>query len=396
VVKVATKEPEQARAMGLPEAAISTDAMAVVTDPNVDIVCELMGGLNPAKAFVEAALKAGKHVVTANKALLAHDGPELFALAAKVGRELAFEASVGGSIPIIRSLKEGYLPDNILGLYGIVNGTTNYILSTMTDTGADFGETLAEAQKLGYAEADPTFDVGGIDAAHKIAILAMLAYGVRFDYRKIPTEGITNITKADIDFAKRFHYKIKLTAIARMEDGKLDIRVHPSMLKEASPLAQVHGVFNAIYLEGDNVGRAMLYGRGAGSLPTASAVVSDIAAIARNGAIGRRVPDTGYLPEAIHDVALLPIENISTEYYLRLMALDRPGVLGNIATILGKHGISIASMLQEDRSQENAVPLVIMTHSAKEGDLRNAIAEIEKMHVTSGSITFLRVLQNLN
>jgi homoserine dehydrogenase len=367
----------------------------VALDPNVDIVVELMGGLEPARSVVEAALRAGKHVVTANKALLAHHGAELFAVADEVGRELAYEASVGGSIPIIRALKEGYVADNVVALYGIVNGTCNYILSTMTDAGADFGETLADAQRMGYAEADPTFDVEGIDSAHKVAILAMLAYGVRFDYKQIPTEGITKISKADIDFARRFGYKIKLTAIARMQDGKLDIRVHPSMLPAASQLAQVQGVFNAIYLEGDNVGSAMLYGRGAGSLPTASAVMSDVAAIARRLDVGGHAPNTGYMPGSTKDVELLPGEAIESDYYLRLTVRDVPGVLGQIATVLGKHKISIASMLQEGRS-EGDVPLVILTHTAREGDLLAAIQEIEGLQCTSGNIAFLRVLQNLS
>jgi homoserine dehydrogenase len=395
IVKVATKDAAQATAIGIPAERVTGDAMSVALDPNVDIVVELMGGLEPARSVVEAALRAGKHVVTANKALLAHHGAELFAVADEVGRELAYEASVGGSIPIIRALKEGYVADNVVALYGIVNGTCNYILSTMTDAGADFGETLADAQRMGYAEADPTFDVEGIDSAHKVAILAMLAYGVRFDYKQIPTEGITKISKADIDFARRFGYKIKLTAIARMQDGKLDIRVHPSMLPAASQLAQVQGVFNAIYLEGDNVGSAMLYGRGAGSLPTASAVMSDVAAIARRLDVGGHAPNTGYMPGSTKDVELLPGEAIESDYYLRLTVRDVPGVLGQIATVLGKHKISIASMLQEGRS-EGDVPLVILTHTAREGDLLAAIQEIEGLQCTSGNIAFLRVLQNLS
>jgi homoserine dehydrogenase len=368
--------------------------MSVALATDVDIIVELMGGIDLSRSVVEAALRAGKHVVTANKALLAHDGAELFAIANEVDRELAFEASVGGSIPVIRSMKEGYVADNVLGIYGIVNGTCNYILSTMTDEGADFAATLKDAQQLGYAEADPTFDVEGIDSAHKIAILAMLAYGVRFDYKAIPTEGITKISKADIDFARRFGYKIKLTAIARLQKGKLDIRVHPSMLPDSSQLAQVHGVFNAIYLEGDNVGASMLYGRGAGSLPTASAVISDIVAIARNGDKGRRAPDSGYILDEVRDIELLSSDDIESEYYLRLTARDEPGVLGQIATLLGAHKISIASMLQEGRS-DGDVPLVFLTHTAREGDIRNAIAELEKMRCTSSS-TFLRILQNLS
>lgn len=394
IVKVATKDPAAAEKLGVPADRIVTDAMQAAIDPSVDIVVELMGGLHPARSVVEAALRAGKHVVTANKALLAHDGAELFAIADEVERELGFEASVGGSIPIIRALKESYVADRILGLYGIVNGTCNYILSQMTSHGADFGDTLREAQKLGYAEADPTFDVEGIDSAHKVAILAMLAYGVRFDYKAIPTEGISKLTKADIDFAHRFGYKIKLTAIARMVGDKLDIRVHPSMLPAASQLAQVNGVFNAIYLEGDNVGAAMLYGRGAGSLPTASAVISDIAAIARNLDKGRRVPDTGFIAEHVRPVELLPADEIESEYYLRLHAKDQPGVLGQIASVLGAHNISIASMLQEGRSQGD-VPLVLLTHTAREGDVRRAMAEIEKLHRTSDGISLMRILTNL-
>lgn len=393
LARVATKDPDQAVRLGLPESMITTDPLAVATDPGVDILCELMGGLEPARSVIEAALRGGKHVVTANKALLATDGADLFALAAEVGRELAFEASVGGSIPIIRALREGYIADHILGIYGIINGTTNSILTAMTEQGQDFATALAEAQRLGYAEADPTFDVEGVDAAQKITILAMLAYGGHYDYQRIFVRGITGITPADIDFARRFHYKIKLTAIARLEDGRLDLRVHPSMLPEHSQLAQVHGVFNAIYLEGDNVGPAMLFGRGAGSLPTASAVISDIAAIARNIEAGRREP---YAPETVREVDLLNPDGITSHYYLRLQAVDQPGVLGQIATILGHHGISIASVLQEGESNGGSVPLVIMTHTAREGSVRTALREIEAHRCTTGAAAYLHILKNLS
>jgi homoserine dehydrogenase len=293
-------------------------------------------------------------------------------------------------------MRDGFVPENILGIYGIINGTTNFVLSAMADTGLSFKEGLEQAQDLGYAEADPTFDIEGVDSAHKIALLAMMAYGVRFDYRSIPTSGISAITKADINFAKRFGYKIKLTAIARMVRDRLDIRVHPSMLPEASQLAQVDGVFNAVYLEGDNIGPAMLFGQGAGSLPTASAVISDIIAVGRNRHSEQRVPNMGTMPEAVCDIELLPSDEITSEYYVRLAVVDQPGVLGQITTILGSCNISIASILQEEREEENAIPIVLMTHTTQEGDLRTALAEIEQMPITLGPTTFIRVIRNLS
>ncbi len=395
VTRVATKDFDRAREAGVADELLTDDLMNVVEADDVDVVCELMGGLEPARTAILAALKAGKHIVTANKALLAHHAADLFPAAAEAGRELAYEASVGGSIPIIRALKEGYVAENIQGLYGIINGTTNYILSAMADSGRDFSDVLAEAQQLGYAEADPTFDVEGVDAAHKVAILAMLAYGVRFDYRKIPTEGITGISKADIDFAHRFGYRIKLIAIARLQDERLDVRVHPTMIPETSQLAQVHGVFNAVYLEGDNVGPSLLFGRGAGSLPTASAVLSDIVAIGRNGG-ARRVPDLAYEPRFVRDIEVLPGEEIRSEYYVRVHVLDQPGVLGQITTVLGGHGISIASVLQLDQPTDNKVPLVLVTHTTTEGNLRGALAEIEQLYCTAGPSTFIRILENLS
>jgi homoserine dehydrogenase len=397
IVRVATKDFARARQSGLSADVLTDDVMAVAQADDIDIVVELMGGFEPAKTAVLAALRSGKDVVTANKALLAKHGGELFAAAAEAERTLAFEAAVGGSIPIIRAMKESYVADNLLGVYGIINGTTNFILSSMAETGGEFQDILAEAQKLGYAEADPTFDIEGIDSAHKIALLAMLAYGVRFDYQRIPTEGITRISKADIEFADQLGYKIKLIALARLQGELLDIRVHPAMVRDTSQLAHVNGVFNAVYLEGDNVGPSLLFGKGAGSLPTASAVISDIVAIGRNLGVNRRVPDLGYRHSHVRDVELLPSDEILSAFYIRLMVIDEPGVLGQLTTAFGNHGISIASILQVDASaEENTVPVVLIIHAVREGELRSALVEIERLYCTAGTATSIRILENLS
>ncbi len=395
VVGAAPRDLKKQRAVALPEDMLTTDIMSVATAEDVDIVCELMGGTDAAYEAIKAALKAGKHVVTANKALIAKHGPELFALAADADLHLCFEASVGGAIPVIRAVQESYVADNILGLYGIINGTTNFILSAMSDRGDEFSKVLEEAQRLGYAEADPTFDIEGIDALQKIAILAMLAYGVKFDYQEAHVEGITRITASDIRFAQRFGYRIKLVALARLEGERLDLRAHPVMLPETAQLSQVHGVFNAVYLEGDNVGPGLLYGQGAGSLPTASAVIGDMAAIARTVAAGGTMPDRRGVVARMRDIELLPADDIVSEYYIRLSVPDRPGVLGHVATVLGHHGISLASVLQEEQEDEISVPIVVMTHTAREGSIRAAIAEIEASESAIGPVTFIRIIQNL-
>jgi homoserine dehydrogenase len=370
---------------------LTTDATRVLDDPAVQIVIELVGGLEPARSFILRALAAGKHVVTANKALLAHHGAELYQEARRHGVTLAFEAAVAGGIPLIRAIKEGLVANRILSVFGIVNGTSNYILSKMTDEGLDFSLVLKEAQAQGYAEADPTLDIEGLDSAHKLQILVSLAFRSFVDLKDIHTEGITRVTPQDIAYARELGYRVKLLAIAKASDGGLEVRVHPTMIPADSPLAAVSGVFNAVFLSGHAVGDLMFYGRGAGQLPTASAVWSDIVEIARRiahgiPALALELPSVG--PGAL---PLRPMEAIRSCYYLRVMALDRPGVLSRVAGILGENDISIASVIQKGRATGEAVPVVMMTHEARERDMRAALAAIDRLRVVSSPTTMIRV-----
>jgi len=367
------------------------EAARVLDDPAIQIVIELIGGLEPARTFVLRAMAAGKHVVTANKALLAHHGAELYAEARQRGVTLAFEAAVAGGIPLIRAVKEGLVANRILSCYGIVNGTCNYILSKMTDAGEDFSVVLKEAQAHGYAEADPTFDVEGVDSAHKLQILASLAFRTYVELKDIYTEGIALVTAQDIAYARELGYRIKLLAIAKSSDGGIEARVHPTMIRERSPLAAVSGVFNAVFITGDNVGNLMFYGRGAGQLPTASAVWSDTLEIARRVAHGIPAME-GDLPSiSERPLPLRRMEDIRSSYYLRVMALDRPGVLAQVAGILGQHEISLVSVLQKGRAQGEAVPVVMMTHEARERDMRAALQAIDKLPVVASRTTMIRV-----
>ena len=363
----------------------------LLRDPDVPVIIELIGGLEPARSFILRALAAGKHVVTANKALLAHHGPELYDEARRRGVTLAFEAAVAGGIPLIRAVKEGLVANRILSVFGIVNGTCNYILTKMTDEGLDFGMVLKEAQAQGYAEADPTFDIEGNDSAHKLQILVTLAFRTFVDLKAIHTEGITKVTAQDIEYARELGYRIKLLAIAKAAPGGVEARVHPTMIPATSPLAAVSGVFNAVFITGDAVGDLMFYGRGAGQLPTASAVWSDVLEIARR--IAHDIPATGLeLPSAAAKaVAVQPMDDVRTCYYLRVMAQDRPGVLSKITGILGDNEISIASMLQKGRGGRAAVPVVMMTHEARERDMRQALAAIDTLADVATATTMIRV-----
>ena len=393
LVRVADLDITRDRGVALAPGVLTTDVKQVLTDPNVDIVIELIGGYDMAKRVMLDAIAAGKHVVTANKALLALHGEEIFQAATSKGVELGFEASVGGGIPVIRALTEGLAGNRIESIYGIINGTSNYILSRMTHEGHSFQEVLQDAQRAGYAEADPTFDVAGIDSAHKLAILACLAYGMPVNFKEVYTEGITNITPIDIAFAKQFGYTIKLLGIAKLMDGEMEARVHPTMLPSTSPIAQVEDVYNAIQLVGDAVGDVVLYGRGAGSMPTGSAVVSDIIAIARNvikGSIGR-VPVASFQQDQRRPLRLRPMEEISSLYYLRFTVVDRPSVLAQIAGELGRCGISISSMVQQGRCEGQTVPVVIKTHSAKERDVQTALREINRKPFVSEPTMLIRV-----
>lgn len=393
LIRIADRDVTRDRGIQLPPGILTTDAKQVIDDPAVDIVIELIGGYEIAKGVILEAIHAGKHVVTANKALLALHGEEIFEAASRKGVDLGFEASVGGGIPVVRALMEGLAGDTIQSIYGIINGTSNYILSKMTHEGRGFEAVLKDAQQAGYAEADPTFDVAGIDSAHKLAILVSLAYGTPVNFKDIYTEGIAHITATDIAYAKEFGCVIKLLGIAKLVDGEIEARVHPTMLPSASPIAQVEDVYNAIQLVGDAVGDVVLYGRGAGSMPTGSAVVGDVIAIARNlltGAVGR-VPAASFRQDQRRPVRMKPMEEIASLYYLRFMVVDRPGVLAQIAGELGRCGISISSVLQQGRREGQTVPVVIKTHMAKERDVQTALCEINRQPFVSEPAMLIRV-----
>jgi homoserine dehydrogenase len=378
------------RGIKIPEGVLTTDVNQLFNDPEIDIVVELIGGIKPAKDFIMKAIQNGKHVVTANKALLATHGTDIFNAAREKGVEVGFEASVAGAIPIIKVMKEGLIANRIKAIYGIINGTSNYILTKMTDENVEFADALKEAQALGYAEADPTFDIEGIDTAHKLTILATLSYGIPLSFSSVHIEGMSKITAQDINFASELGYKVKLLAITKETDGEIELRVHPTMLPKDYLIAKVDGPFNAIYVEGDATGSTMYYGRGAGSVPTGSAVVSDIADIARNiqkNALGR-VPT---IPNISGDVRIRKMDDITSRYYFRFSALDKPGVLSKISGILGNHNISITSVIQKGRMVGEAVPLVVLTHEAKEKDMRLAIEEIDKLPVVMSKTVIIRV-----
>jgi len=376
---------------------MTTDAYKIINDPEIDIVIELIGGLEPARTYILEAIERGKHVVTANKALLAQHGSEIFRRAHERSLDIGFEASVGGGIPIIKAIRESFAGNNIEAIYGIVNGTSNYILSKMTDEGGEFSQVLSEAQQQGYAERDPSLDVEGIDAAHKIAILASLAYGARIDFSGLFIEGITNISPLDIQYARDLGYRIKPLALVKKIEGELDIRVHPTLLPQEGLLANVNGVLNALYVIGDAVGKNMFLGQGAGSLPTGSAVVSDIIDIARNILRGQggRVPPQGMVSAKIRDYPIRERGKIKSEYYLRFTVVDRPGVLSRISGILGAHSISIASVLQKERSSEDGVPVVMMTHEASERDIQAALKEIDQLEIVLDKTILIRAERSL-
>lgn len=370
---------------------LTTDAREIIEDPAIDIVIELIGGTTAAREVSLAALRSGKHLVTANKALLATHGLELFRAAAEKRVDLGFEASVCGGIPIIRAVREGLVANRIHSIEGIVNGTCNYILTKMTELGAPFAEVLKEAQDQGYAEANPSLDIDGIDAAHKLQILASIAYGGSVDFNAIHVEGIRGIDPDDIQYAKELGYRLKLLAIAKETDGEIEVRVHPTLIPEDHLLASVGGVFNAVYIVGDATGSLMFYGRGAGQLPTASAVVSDVVEIAQN-ILYQRPSRPSHIPAiAGEGLKIRPMDEVRTRYYLRVMAVDKPGVLSKVSGILGSHDISIASVIQKGRHARASVPVVMMTHEAVEGAMRRALAEIDALDVVSRRTVCLRV-----
>lgn len=374
---------------------LTKDAKDLFTNPDIDIVVELIGGMEPARTFMLEAIKHGKHVVTANKALLSVHGKEIFEAAVANNVEVGFEASVGGGIPVIKSLKEGLVANRINSIMGIMNGTANYILTKMTDHGVPFDEVLKDAQELGFAEADPTYDVEGIDTAHKLAILMTIAYGKHVHLDDINTEGISNIKPIDIDFAKEFGCRIKLLAISRNHGEHVEARVHPTMVPDSHMLASINGAYNAIHFNGDTVGNVLFYGLGAGMMPTGSAVAADVVDIGRNILCNsiNRVPALSYLPENIGTPKITPMSELTCPYYFRITALDKPGVLATIAGIFSKHDISIKSVIQKSRHEHDAVSIVFLSHVANEAAVQESITEIDSLEMCTKPTVKIRILK---
>ena len=396
VLKTAvTAHPDKPRSVSLEGIAVSDDPATILDDPQIDIVVELIGGTAAAKEIVLRALDAGKPVVTANKALLAEEARAVFGKAYEKNLPLGIEASVAGGIPVLRTLREGLASEHILEISGIVNGTCNYILSKMTAEGAAFDDVLAEAQRLGYAETDPTFDVEGYDSAHKLAILVDLAYGTMVPFKDIYCEGISHITPMDIAYADQMGYVIKLLAIGKLVDGRVEARVHPTLVAADHLLSQVHGVFNAVYITGDNVDATMSYGRGAGAAPTGSAVVGDIVDISRRLLSGHNggPPPLSVMVDQLRDMPVVPIHDIDSEYYLRFQVLDRVGVLARMTTVLGQNDISIQSMFQPSIADHpnDPVQVVLITHNARERNVLKSLGEIKTMDFMAGPTQLIRI-----
>lgn len=389
---------DRPRPVDLSSVALTESAEDVINNPEIDIIVELIGGYEPARTFILKAISKGKHIVTANKALLATCGEEIFSATYRKGVDVAFEASVGGGIPLIRGIKEGLVANNIESMFGILNGTANYILTKMTDEGTTFGVALKNAQQKGYAEADPKFDVEGVDTAHKLAILTALAYGTHIDFENIYVEGIGYTTPLDIQFAKELGYRIKLLAISRLRKDGIEMHVHPTMIPDVHLLANVNGAYNALLIKGDSVGNVIFYGLGAGMMPAGSAVVSDIVDISRNLIKGgiQRVPALAYTPGGRKKRSVIPIDDLECCYYFRFSALDQPGVLARIAGILGGYRISIASVIQKGREIKGSVPVVMLTHKAKEAHVKQALREIDKLEVVRGKTVSMRIEDNLD
>ena len=373
---------------------VVNDAHLVIANPEIDIVIELIGGYGIAKQLVMEAIAAGKHVVTANKALLAVHGTEIFAAAHKKGVMVAFEAAVAGGVPIIKSLREGLAANRIEWIAGIINGTSNFILSEMREKGASFDDVLKQAQKLGYAEADPTFDIEGIDAAHKLTIMAAIGFGIPMQFEAAYTEGISKLTREDIQYAEELGYRIKLLGITKRKANGIELRVHPTLIPEKRLIANVEGVMNAILVKGDAVGQTMYYGAGAGAEPTASAVVADLVDVARTMTVDpeHRVPHLAFQPDQLSDIAILPMGEVETSYYLRLRVQDKPGVLADITRILADLGISIDAMVQKEPHEgEVLVNIIMLTHRTIEKHVNAAIGKIESLPVVDGKVTRIRL-----
>ena len=390
---VSRRDLEQARAIVGDQAAIVADARQIIANPDIDIVVELIGGCEIARQLVLEAIAAGKHVVTANKALIAVHGTEIFAAAHAKGVMIGFEAAVAGGIPIIKALREGLTANRIEWIAGIINGTTNFILSEMRDKGLDFGTVLKEAQRLGYAEADPTFDIEGIDAAHKATIMSAIAFGVPVQFDKAHVEGITRLQATDIKYAEQLGYRIKLLGITRRREHGIELRVHPTLVPARRLIANVEGAMNAVVVQGDAVGTTLYYGKGAGSEPTASAVVADLVDITRlhTADPDHRVPHLAFQPDAMADIPILPIDQVVTAFYLRLRVADEAGVLSRITTILAEHDISIDAVLQRESAEgEKSTDLIILTHDTVEGRMRSAIAKMQALSSVQAPIVSIR------
>lgn len=394
ITRASARDLERSRICDTQGIALTTDPYQIVNDPEIEIVLELIGGDGIAKDLVLKAIENGKHVVTANKALIALHGNEIFARASAKGVMIAFEAAVAGGIPIIKAIREGLSGNQIEWLAGIINGTGNFILTEMRDKGRDFADVLAEAQALGYAEADPTFDVEGIDAAHKLTILASIAFGIPLQFDKVYTEGITQITRDDVDYAETLGYRIKHLGIARKTSEGIELRVHPTLIPARRLIANVDGVMNAVLVKGDAVGPTLYYGAGAGAEPTASSVVADVIDVVRalTSDPENRVPHLAFQPNALANIPMLSAEQIHTAYYLRLNAEDKPGVLADITRILALHDISIEAIIQkEPRENEKSVPIIMLTQITLESEMNAAITVIEQLATVTGRVCRIRL-----
>ena len=394
ITHAGAREYDAAGLPGIDAISVSDDAFSVVENPDIDIVVELIGGYEPARELVLKAIANGKHVVTANKALIAMHGNEIFAAAQKQGVMVAFEAAVAGGIPIIKALREGLAANQIEWLTGIINGTGNFILTEMRDKGRDFAEVLTEAQQLGYAEADPTFDVEGIDAAHKLCILASIAFGIPLQFDKVYTEGISRITREDVGYSEEFGYRIKHLGYTRRTDKGIEMRVHPTLIPERRLIANVDGVMNAVLVKADAVGPTLYYGAGAGAEPTASAVVADIVDVVRTLTADpeNRVPHLAFQPHAISDIPILSMDDIETAYYLRMQVSDKPGVMADVTSILGEGGISIEAILQKEPAPGiDRASIILLTHVVQERQMNAAIKQIEALDSIHGDIMRIRL-----
>jgi homoserine dehydrogenase len=391
IVQAAAHDPRKERACPMDGVELVTDVEAVVNNPAVEVVVELIGGYDLARDLVLRAIANGKHVVTANKALIALHGNEIFRAAQDRGVMVAFEAAVAGGVPIIKTIREGLTANRIEWIAGIINGTTNYILTEMRDRGAEFADVLVEAQRLGYAEADPSFDIDGIDTGHKLTILAAIAFGIPLKFKDAYIEGIRHITRADVAYAEELGYALKLLGIARRASGGIELRVHPTLIPERRLIANVDGAMNAVLVKGDAVGPTLFYGAGAGAEPTASAVVADLVDVVRTLTTDptNRVPHLAFQADALVD---LPMTEVRTSYYLRLLAEDRPGVLADVTRILGDRSISIEAILQKEPAEgENAVPIIILTHPVLEQNMNSAIRRIEALAAIRAPVTRIRL-----